>query len=266
MIRLINRDPRPVALSAARQPSATLRWVQVEGVQLSLDRSLLLRPEAPTLPPVPLLLDANDPSARYWAETRAWVDLAEGSSSLAALGGVMNSLGEPADRLLARRYAELQQSPEVALPAPGRGVLILHRDPGALSPPEAPRSHDDLRAFREVQSERNARVRGAVRAGATRGVLDPTPKTYLTRLEGELGVRPASYLVQAEVRPSELETRVFGAAALLLVFLSAGLWGAARTGLQNQAEQAAPAAPAASGPPTPPAGEAQPPEGEASAS
>jgi hypothetical protein len=243
LIRLVNRDPRPVALAAARQPSATLRWVQVEGVELSLDRSLLLRPEPPTLPPARLLLEPSDPSARFWSETRAWVDLAEGSSSLAAMGGFMNSLGEPADRRLGRRYAELQQSPEVALPAPGRAILVLDQSPGKLRPPSAPRSENDLTAFREVQTERNARVRRAVRAGSLRGVLDPTPETFLTRLEGELGVRPASHLVQAEVRPSELEMRVFGGAALLLVFLSAGLWGAARTAPRPEADALAGASP-----------------------
>ncbi len=238
-----------MALASARQPSATLRWVKVEGIELSLDRALLLRPEAPTLPPALLLLEPNDPSARFWAETRAWVDLAEGSPTLAAMGGLLNTLGEPADRLLARRYAELQQSPELALPAPGRAILILEQTPGKLSPPNAPRSENDLAAFREVQRERNARVRTAVHSGSTLGVLDPTPETFLTRLEGELGVRPASYLVQAGVRPSELETRVFGSAALLLVFLSAGLWGAARTGSRPKQEGAAPAA----APPSPPA-------------
>lgn len=254
MIRLVNRDPRPVALTAARQPGPTLRWVQVEGLELSLDRALLLRPEAPTLPPAVLLLDHDDPSARFWAETRAWVDLAEGSPSLAALGGCINALSEPAERLLARRYAELQQNPEAALPAPGRAILILHQTPGELSPPSAPRSDNDLAAFREIQAERNARVRAAVRTRSTRGVLDPTPKTFLTRLEGELGVRPAGHLVQADVRPSELETRVFGAAALLLVFLSAGLWGAARTGLRPQ--ESAGAAPPAPAPEAPPPSEA----------
>lgn len=248
LIRLVNRTPRSVALSSARQPGATLRWVKVEGVELRLDRALLLRAEAPTLPPALLLLEPNDPSARFWAETRAWVDLAEGSPSLAAIGGFMNAIGEPADRLLGRRYAELQQNPEVALPAPGRATLILPPTPGQLTAPDAPRADNDLAAFRAIQSERNARVRAAVHAGSTRGVLDPTPETFLTRLEGELGVRPAGYLVQAEVRPSELETRVFGAAALLLVFLSAGLWGAARTGLSPSEKRAAEAGP----PPTAP--------------
>lgn len=246
LIRLVNRAPRPVALAAARQPSATLRWVKVEGIELSLDRALLLRPEPPTLPPAVLLLEANDPSARYWAETRAWVDLAEGSSSLAALGGFSNSLGPSVEKLLGRRYAKLQQSPEVALPAPGRAILVLRPEGGVLSPPPATKaSQNDLTSFREIQTERNARVRRAVGKGQLRGVLDSAPKTFLTRLEGEIGVRAGSHLIQAEVKPSVLETRVFGVAALLLVFLTAGLWGAARTGHgPSKSEDAAEPAPA----------------------
>ncbi|MBL4844306.1 MAG: hypothetical protein JKY65_02160 [Planctomycetes bacterium] len=247
LIRFVNRSPRPVALSKARQPNATLRWVQVEGLELSLDRVLLLRPESPTLPPMTLLLETGDPAARYWAETRAWVDLAEGSPGLTALGGGINALAPAAQKLLGRRYADLEQSPEQGLPAPGRAILIQRQGPAALTAPPAKRAGDDLAAaFRAELRERNERVRGAVRAVRLKGVLDPTPETYQARVESELGFRPSSHLIQADVRPSVLETRVFAGAALVLVFLVAGLWGATKTGLRRLAPVEAAGAPPAS--------------------
>ncbi|MGE0713530.1 MAG: hypothetical protein AB7N76_36635 [Planctomycetota bacterium] len=246
-IRLLNREPRRVDLEDTRDPPATARWVALRGLELSLDRRLLLRAAAPTLPPLPFLLDEQSAPARWWIETRAQADLYEGLPATGALGGAVGALGVQSRGDLIRRFARLEGDAESFLPPPERALLIQYPDSGFGLAPEAPRpaEQSDADRFRRELGERIALVRQRVRAGRVEGVLDPIPKVVGTRITKELDVAPAPYLLQVGIKPSELETRLFTGAAVLLVFLVAGLWGAASA--ERDPDGAAGDAPASDG-------------------
>lgn len=232
LIRLFNRKPQRVTHSQALNPSRTVRWVRVEGLQLELDRRLLLSKEPPNLPPLQLLLNGRSPTARWWIETRAQADLHVGLAPTAALGGTLGALGAGSQRTLIKRLARLEGDPTPFLPPPQQALLIQRGGSTlglAPDPPPPPSDESDAERYRRRLDERIALLRGRVSAATVEGVLDPIPQAITRRLKDELGVEPAPYLVQEGVKPSELETRLFGGAAALLVFLAAGLYGATRS-------------------------------------
>ena len=60
------------------------------------------------------------------------------------------------------------------------------------------------------------------------GVLEWTPTVVQRRLDDEIGFPVASYLLQAKREPRDWESVVCATALILLIFLGAGLIGAAR--------------------------------------
>ena len=53
-----------------------------------------------------------------------------------------------------------------------------------------------------------------------------SPQVLADRLREELSVTPAPFLLRVDRRPNELESIAFGGAALVFLFLAAGLYGA----------------------------------------
>jgi len=246
LIRLFNRKPQGLTHAQALKPSRTVRWVRAEGLVLELDRRLLLSKDPPNLPPLQLLLDARGPTARWWIETRAEADLYVGLAPTAALGGTLGALGVSSQRKLIKRLARLEGDPEPFLPPPQQALLIQRSGSSlglAMDPPPPPSDESDAERYRRRLDERIALLRGRVSPATVEGVLDPIPQAISRRLKDELGVEPAPYLLQEGVKPSELETRFFFAAAALLVFLAAGLYGATRAPLAQAAEESAEATP-----------------------
>ena len=240
LIRLFNRKPQQVAHAQALKPSRTVRWVRAEGLLLGLDRRLLLSKDPPNLPPLQLLLDARGPTARWWIETRAEADLHAGLAPSAAFGGSLGALGVSAQRKLIKRLARLEGDPVPFLPPPEQALLIQRSGSTlglAPDPPPPPSDESDAERYRRRLDERIALLRSRVSATEVEGVLDPIPQAIARRLKDELGVEPSPYLLQEGVKPSELETRLFAGAAALLVFLAAGLYGATRAPLVQEAEE-----------------------------
>lgn len=222
------------------------RWVKLSGVEVRLDRRLLLQRLAPTLPPAPLLLDPQDETARWWVDTHRIAEVMVTRAPVAIpaaapLGGLLGAapaLAGATRSAIARKQLEerltLLEGGRVpqALPTPERVVLIQEptRD-DAIAAAEAPFDPDkpfEVELGRRLE-ERAALVLARVQPQrAVEGLLVPTPVTRTERLKSELDTVVAPLLLQEGKEPRDLESWVFLAAALTLVFLSAGFYGATR--------------------------------------
>lgn len=254
MHRLANyrETPQSVAQVSNIEPQNLTRWVSVSGVEVRLDRRLLLQRLKSTLPPAPLLLDAADDTARWWVSTRGYAEVMftgpplEAPGALGGLSGVMPAhMLRDGRKILEDRFTMLEggRVPD-ALPTPERVVLIQEpTTDDVIASSEAPFDPDkpfelELKARLE---ERAALVLARVRPGRTiEGLLVPTPVTLTERVKSELDTIVAPLLLQEGKEPRDAESWVFLVAALTLVFLAAGFYGA--TG--SSAETTAPVAPA----------------------
>ncbi|MCO5170538.1 MAG: hypothetical protein M9894_29740 [Planctomycetes bacterium] len=251
--RLANRHPREdLRVVDLAQLSATdpTRWVALRGVEVRLDRALLLR-ESTGAAPAWLLLDPSDPSATWWARTRALADMmvsARGpqQAATAALGGVTGVSPKHARQRLQERLARLEGGSADALPTPGRVVLVQR--PGeapAARPPRAegaPNPLDFEARLAARLDERAALIRERVRPGRVRdeggvarveplevqGLLVPTPSTLAARVKQDTDTVIGPWVLQADREPRDLESWVFAVAAVTLLFLIAGFVGATR--------------------------------------
>ena len=124
-IRLQNRNPVDVELSGVGAAAGRLvRWVKLRGVEVTLDRTMLLAKESPSLAPVVLLLDAADPAAERWLELRKLVGEVEA-------GGARS---EQAKQELRHRVVELLNSRDDGswLPVPERSILVQDERNGGM--------------------------------------------------------------------------------------------------------------------------------------
>ncbi|RMG17732.1 MAG: hypothetical protein D6731_03485 [Planctomycetota bacterium] len=227
-IRLKNRKPRPVPIAAEGAPD--VRWVRVQGLRLEVDRLLLLASEPPRLPPVVLLVDPSDPAAAWWRETLALCLIAQGKAE-GRQGRTADGTPSPTEarRRLVRRFARLRGAPERFLPVPEHALLL--QEHGAAPIGSSPQPVDgDPQAAVEAETQRQIeRVLRRVREDtAVTGVLHPTPETLRRRLEDELPLRAPARLLRADQTPRELESIIFAVAAIVQIFLAAGLYGARR--------------------------------------
>lgn len=250
VIRLANRRPsadiRRVADVAAMPATDLTRWVILEGVAVDLDRRLLLERDASLTPRMTLLIDPADPAAAWWASTHTQAQaLTLRDAPLAApasLGGLPGAamVGAPkvARAELEGRFARLEGgSVPQAFPAPGRVVLVQRFEAapseqaaaaeGGVSAAGFPANFAELAAAR--LEARAALVRARVRpAVQVEGQLVSTPVTLAARVKEELNTVVAPQLLQAGREPRDLESWIFAAAAITLLFLAAGFLGATR--------------------------------------
>lgn len=224
MIALVNRHPQEIEIDRlSEEAGGYVRWVRLRGVvELTLDRGMFPQHRPPRLPPVVLLLDPDDPAAQRWVEAHQLAEEAarEGDQGVAALHSL--------SRLMASH-----QEPGAWIPAPERAVLVQDERMRALGalPPLPPRAPGDIGDEWARDRDRFAALaRERVRTGVTlEGLLLDTPGVVALRLKDELeGLRVAPYLIQPNRQPRQVESVVFGAAAILLIFLAGGLWGAAK--------------------------------------
>lgn len=261
LIRVANREPRAVSVRAATAAEPLARWVRVRGLLLRADRRLLGREGAPTLPPLPLLIDPADPAARWWWRTHAMCEARAGLPGAAALGGLSGLWALRGHTEAVRRLAELNGAPDRFLPAPEQALLVLDPRRGieqpepaapiAASAPGAPAFSGFLARFEEQAALARTRVTPGVEL---QGVLDRVPASRLPRIREETGIVPSDRLLLVGRRPAEVERIVFMIAVLLLVLLTAGLFGARRGDPDAPADEpgeepGAPPPDPASGPP-----------------
>lgn len=229
-IALVNRRPQECDIDRLNEQAGDyVRWVRLRGVvELTLDRSMFPQHRTPRLPPVVLLLDPDDPAAQRWVDAHrlAAAALEPGEQGVAALHSL--------SRLMARH-----QEPSAWLPAPERAILVQDermRALGNLPPLSAPQAGGDIGDEWARDRDRFAELaRERVRVDVTtEGLLLDTPGVVAARLKDELdGLRVAPYLIQPGRQPRQVESAVFAVAAITLVFLASGLWGAARVVVQN---------------------------------
>jgi hypothetical protein len=213
MLRLENRKPQQTSVREAQAG-----WIQVRGVQVDLDRRLLLQEEAPALPPARLLLEPEGEAGRWWSETH-------GLAARVREGG---AAADEARGQLVRRFARLQGSPADHLPAPGRAIVMVGQDLAYLSAgPQDGANGGDLADFHAQTEEQIDLVLRRVQPDVgVQGILDETPPVLVRRLGEELPLAVPERLLAVDRRPRELESVVFGVSAILLLFLIAGLLGA----------------------------------------
>ncbi len=241
VIRLANRRPKidmRVAEVAAMPATDLTRWVRLQGVAVDLDARLLLEKDPPPTAPVTLLIDPADPAAGWWATTHALAEAMGpgGPAASAGLGGLAGAAHGGAARvvrnLLEGRLARLEGGsvPE-AFPAPGRAVLVQRvGEARAPAPPEPPPVTTDFaEAARARLGARAALVRARVTPDVElEGQLVAMPVTLAARVKDELHTVLAPQLLQAGREPRDLESWVFAAAAITLLFLAAGFHGVTR--------------------------------------
>ena len=232
-IRLQNRNPVDVELSAVGAAAGRLvRWVKLRGVEVTLDRTMLLAKESPSLAPVVLLLDAADPAAERWLELRRLVGEVEA-------GGARS---EQAKQELRHRVVELLNSRDDGswLPVPERAILVqderMRAGLSTLAPAPRPVAGGIWQEWERDMEQLAGLVRERIRPDVVHeGLLLDTPPSVAARVKDELGVRVSPYLIQPGRQPRDLESVVFGAAAIVLILLAGGLWGAARVVVKNGA-------------------------------
>ncbi len=255
LIRVANREPRVVSVRAAAAAEPLTRWVRVRGLLLRADRRLLGREGAPSLPPLPLLIDPSDPAAGWWRRTHALCEAREGLPGAAALGGMSGLWAAHGQTEAVRRLAELNGAPDRFLPAPEQAMLVIDPRRG-IEPPEpaapvtasapgAPAFSGFLARLEEHAALARSRVTPYVEL---QGVLDRVPTSRLPRIRDETGIVPSDRLLLVGRRPAEVERIVFMVAVLLLVLLTAGLFGARRGGAAAPAEADEEPAPPPPGP------------------
>ena len=225
MLGLANRKPVAATMAEAARPGTTTRWIQTRGVGLDLDKRLLDQRE-PSLPPVRLLLDPEDPAAKRWVRLRQLCGQAAGARG--SLGGLLGTV------------------PERYLPTPERALLLQGDEVPSLAahlpvPAEPPGNQIDAywSRLRDWCALVRARVHPTIEV---RGVLDPVPQAIQERLRADLDVLPAPYLLRLERRPRELETYVFAGALILLLLLATGLYGIRRARAGEEVAEVAPPA------------------------
>ena len=233
LIRLSNRKPQRVAVEAVDETAGTLtRWVSLNGVEVTLDWRLLALEPRDLDAPVILLIDPDDTAAGWWRETRR---LADQMVAAVSSGDVLAERAE-ARRGLQDRYVQLtsSRSRERMLPAPQHAVLVQDARTHSIhdvQPRSAGRDDDGplLDGFERELDDFGALVRERVRIDVTHlGVLNDAPQTVLDTLAAQLDVHATPWLIQVGREPHDLETYVFGGAAIIFVFLAFGLFGASR--------------------------------------
>lgn len=245
VVRIANRRPKDVRVTdVAAMPATDLtRWVRLRGVEVLLDRRILLDPDPPPMAPVSLLIDPSDPAASWWATTHAlaWTMVPDPPAAASALGGVVGAARSSGAPRLARsrlegRLARLEGgSVAEAFPAPGRSLLVQRV--GEAPRPAPPEPPPPLVGF-PPNFEEVARARLEARATLVRervtpdvevsGLLVGTPVTLAGRVKDELRTVVAPQLLQAGREPRDLESWVFAVASITLLFLAAGFHGATR--------------------------------------
>jgi len=230
LVRLSNRRPHTIAVRDVT-PAATggmTRWVSLTGVEVTVDGTLLRQPQA-VLPPVPILLDPDSPAGRWWLETLAFAELIrEGTADEAERNAATNAITQ--------RMAKLEAGEAPGLPLPDRALVIQDKrlvEGGWIStqPPleDDPSDQQEAMAFiadRQAYVELlHERVKPDV---LVEGVLEWTPNVVQRRFDEELGFPVAPYLLQANREPRDWESVVCASSLILLIFLCAGLIGAAR--------------------------------------
>ncbi|MEZ6189163.1 MAG: hypothetical protein R3F62_29705 [Planctomycetota bacterium] len=236
LVRLSNRRPHAIAIQDVTQEATRrmTRWVSLTGVEVTVDGALLRKPQA-VLPPVPILLDPESRAGRWWLETLRYAQRIHAERAGVAPVGTDLDLSTALQEITVR-MAKLDAGEAGGLPLPDRAVLVQDErlQSWSSAAPTAPSKEPSVQhpAANAFIADREAyvelvleRVRPDV---DLEGVLEWTPSVVQRRLSGELSFPVAAYLLQANREPHDWESVVCATSLILLIFLGAGLIGAAR--------------------------------------
>lgn len=244
-LAMLNRYPEKRSVADAAQSSSLRRWVVLPGVRVVLDGPLLLRNDeaATEFQGAEILIDGDDPAARFWRTTRAIADVDAGARderlerdaaalSIVALAGHKIARREAHENIrsrrlvLERRFADVLPHAEssVLLLSDGSAPVLSPSATGGLDVSADPIAHYD----RSVEIWRDA-VRTHVRTDAPAGLLDPAPAKVVERLATNLEIVIGQNALKIGRTPNDLELYVFCAGALVFLFLATGLYGVVTT-------------------------------------
>ena len=240
VLSIVNRSPEPRSAGLAASSRDLRRWVVVSGVRLKLDKEVLLREEDGDFRGTEVLIDDEDPSARFWRATRMLADADAGAHDepLLRAGAGTSSLAGPAvlfarvraRQVLETRMLDLQTRGKDLLPRPDASLLLIPAPgapvvTGSFAAPGTPSSTETEDYYRKVTAWRDA-VRTHVQPGAECGLLDEAPGKVRDRLENDPGIRLGTNALRAGRTPNDVELYVFCFAAFVFLFLATGLHGA----------------------------------------
>lgn len=232
VIRVANPRPQecsPDAVGGAAR-MRLVRWVKVHGLELTLDENLLLTSQEPRLAPLVLLVDPDDPSVELWTSARRLAEevAARGSSSVTAR------------KALTSLMIGIKRDPTDYIPTAERALVVQDERARPLDQIAlewtADQKPQGLMAAHELEFERFQRLLlERVRPDVTHeGLLLDIPDSVAQRVKKvHHGLVVAPYLLQPGKQPRQLESVLFAASAILLVFLAGGLWGARRATAGN---------------------------------
>jgi hypothetical protein len=225
--RLSNRQAETGVSVVRAGAGESQRWVEVEGLELRLDRRLLRNAvrdprREPHLPPVPLLVDPSDRTVvEFWTK----------ALRLANAAAAKRDRDSEERRDFRRHITSLDDQDPIKLASyvPARCLLLQSKAPPPLSAGAAEPALDESK-YDEFVDRQVDLVRSCVHPDRKiRGVLVEAPPAIVDRIRGELGVTVAPLLLQEDREPRDLETYIFAGAAITLLFLAAGFRGAMRS-------------------------------------
>jgi hypothetical protein len=239
VLSFVNRSPEARAAGLAARSRDLRRWVTVSGVRLRLDKEVLLRDEDADFRGTEVLIDDEDPSARFWRSTRMLADADAGAHEeplLRAAAGTSSLAGPSvlyakvrARQVLETRMLDLQTRGKDLLPRPEAALLVLPATGAPVSSESlgtsGAASTDTEDYYRRVTAWREA-VRTHVTTGAECGLLDDAPARVRERLETDPGIKLGANALRVGRTPNDVELYVFCFAALVFLFLATGLHGA----------------------------------------
>jgi hypothetical protein len=236
LVSMLNRFPEKRSVADASEARDTRRWVVLPGVQVVLDGQLLFIEESESFQGTAILIDQDEPCAKFWRTTRAIAEAdadarderfgkVAGACSDVALLGVRAGRAD-AHQNLVTRLLRLQKYRDEQLPKAEGALLLLADDvaPATSSGPIQlvggdPESYDRL-----LETWRKA-VLANVRVESPRGLLVTAPSTIVDRVKASPGIPLGSNALRVNRTPSDLELYAFCSAALVFLFLATGLWG-----------------------------------------
>lgn len=236
VLSMVNRFPERRSVNEAATATDLKRWVVLPGVRIALDGQLLLAEDPSEFQGTEVLVDTDDPSARFWRTTRAIADADAGARderlrrasvacSEVAFAGLVVGKSE-ARRNLGTRLLLLQTHRSEQLPKSDGAILLV---PDGVAPATSTTPIElgggDTESYDKLLTAWREAVRRNVHVEAPRGLLVTAPRTVVDRIGQSPGLPLGQNALKVNRTPNDAELYAFCVGALVFLFLATGLYG-----------------------------------------
>ncbi len=235
VLSMVNRFPERRSVGDAAHATDLKRWVVLPGVRLVLDGQLLLLEDSSDFQGTEVLIDSDDPAAKFWRTTRT-IAVADSGERIERLRGAAASCSDVAlaglrtGKLDARhnlttRLLMVQRQRAEHLPKGEWAVLLLSNDVAPTLSTTFVGGGGDTEAFDRLVTVWRDAVLKNVRSDSPQGLLVTAPGTVVERVATNPGANVGKNALRVNRTPSDGELYTFCGAALVFLFLATGLWG-----------------------------------------